>query len=250
MKKPIYKIAAATLFLTGTACGSNPGQTGSGNGDGTPVEAVAPPEGGDWSKMVTQTSEGGFVMGNPNADVKLVEFGSMTCSHCADFAEKGVGPLVENYVKTGRVAFEFRNFVRDPLDITMALIARCGGEQKFFPLTEAMFANQADIFQQVQSSSAEEQQQIAQLPPAQQFAGFARLAGLQQWAAQRGIPSARQQQCLADQAAIDRLVQMTSDASSQHDVQGTPSFLINGKLAENAANWEALEPQIRTALGQ
>ena len=63
---------------------------------GGPVEAVPAPNGGDWSTIVSATPEGGFVMGNPNAPVKLVEFGSMTCPHCAEFDEAAMKPLTDN----------------------------------------------------------------------------------------------------------------------------------------------------------
>ena len=247
--KPAHLLTAAAAVLAVAGCDAEQGNTGS-NVSSEPIEAVPPPEGGDWSQMVTQTPEGGYLMGNPNADVKLIEFASMTCPHCATFAETGFDPLVNDYVKTGRVAFEFRNFVRDPLDITMALLARCGEPGRFFPMTEAMFENQEQFFQAVQSAPAEQQQALAQQPPAQQFAGYARLAGLQQWAAQRGLPSARQQQCLTNQAEIDRLVQTSSDAVAQYSIPGTPAFAINGELAENATTWETLEPAIREALGR
>lgn len=247
--KPAHLLTAAAAVLAVAACDAEQGNTG-GAASSEPIESVAPPEGGDWSQMVTQTPEGGYQMGNPNADVKLIEFASMTCPHCATFAETGFQPLVDDYVKTGRVAFEFRNYVRDPLDITMALLARCGEPARFYPTTEGMFENQEQFFQTIQQVPQAEQQALSQQPPAQQFAGFARLAGLQQWAAQRGIPSARQQQCLTDQAEIDRLVQMTSDATSQYNVPGTPAFAINGELVENASTWESLEPQIREALGR
>jgi protein-disulfide isomerase len=246
LTKPAHLLAAAAALLASAACDA---QQETATGNAAPIEAVAPPAGGDWSRMITQTAEGGFLMGNPNADVKLVEFGSMTCPHCAEFAETGYETLVNNYVKTGRVSYEFRNFVRDPLDITLSLVARCGGSERFFPLTDAMFASQREFFERVQSAPTDRQQALAQLPPAQQFAGFAELAGLQQWAAQRGVPPARQQQCLSNQAEIDRLVQMNSDAA-QFNIPGTPAFLINGELAENASAWNALEPQIREALGQ
>jgi len=92
--------------------------------------------------MVTATPEGGFLMGNPKAEVKLVELGSMTCPHCAEFSELADKKLIGEYVKSGRVSFEFRNFVRDGLDMTASLIARCGGTERFFPLTHALFADQ------------------------------------------------------------------------------------------------------------
>lgn len=247
--KPAHLLAAAAAVLALAGCNAEQGRNG-GSASSEPIEAVPPPEGGDWSQMVTETPEGGFMMGNPDADVKLIEFASMTCPHCASFAENGFDPLVENYVKTGRVAFELRNFVRDPLDITMSLLARCGGTDRFFPLTDALFADQEQFFQQVQSASQQQLQALSQQPPAQQFQGYADLAGLQQWAAQRGLPSARQQQCLSNQQEIDRLVQMASDAVSQYNIPGTPAFVINGELAENATGWETLEPQIREALGR
>lgn len=247
--KPMHLLTAAAAVLAVAGCDAQQGRNG-GNASSEPIEAVPPPEGGDWSQMVAQTPEGGFRMGNPQADVQLIEFASMTCPHCADFAENGFDPLVENYVKTGRVSFELRNFVRDPLDITMSLLARCGGEERYFPLTDALFQDQQQFFEQIQSASAQQQQALSQQPPAQQFQGYAELAGLQQWAAQRGLPTARQQQCLSNQAEIDRLVQMTTDASSQYNVPGTPAFVINGELVENASSWDSLEPEIREALGR
>jgi protein-disulfide isomerase len=247
--KPAHLLVAAAAIFASAACNAEK-TSDSGAPAGGKVEAVAPPEGGDWSQVVTQTPAGGFMMGNPNAAVKLVEYASMTCPHCAEFAETGVKPLVDKYVKSGRVSFEVRNYVRDGLDITMSLIARCGGPNRFFPLTDALFKSQPDFFQRVQTASSEQQQALAQLPPAQQFAGYAQLAGLQQWAAMRGVPSARQQQCLSNQAEIDKLVQMAGDATSEYpNFPGTPTFTINGKMVESGGTWAQLEPRLRAALG-
>ena len=245
--KVSHLLAAASAALAVASCGGDQGNTTAAGGD-SQVAPVAPPEGGDWSKMVTETAAGGYLMGNPYAAVKVVEYGSMTCPHCAEFDETGFQPLVDNYVKTGRVSFEFRNFVRDPLDITMSLIARCAGPERFYALTEAMFESQRGFFEQLQSAPQERAQALAQLPPAQQFAGYAELAGLQPWAAQRGLPSARQQACLSNQVEIDQLVQMNGEAVSTHNVSGTPSFLINNELVEGASTWDRLEPAIKDAL--
>ena len=247
--KRTHLFVAAVAVLLSAACNGDRGTDS--NRSTAKVEAVAPPQGGDWAQVVAQTPAGGFMMGNPDAAVKLVEYASMTCPHCAEFAETGVEPLVEKYVKSGRVSFEVRNYVRDPLDIAMALIARCGGPNRFFPLTDALFKSQSDFFQRVQTASSEQQQSLSQLPPAQQFAGYAQLAGLQQWAAMRGVPSGRQQQCLSNQAEIDKLVQMTSDATSEiPNFPGTPTFTINGQLVEKASTWKLLEPKLRDALGE
>ena len=248
MKK--FALLAAAALLTACGGGNDGNQTAASDTAGPVGTPVAAPNGGDWTQMVQATPEGGMLMGNPYAKVKLVEFGSMTCPHCAEFSEKATPQLIDKYVKTGQVAFEFRNFVRDPLDITMSLIARCAGANPtFFKLTEGMYADQKAIFERFQAAPQAELAAAQALPPAQQFPKFAQYAGLQAWAAQRGLPSGRSSQCLTNQAEIERLVQVNSDAASQYSIPGTPAFLINGKLAENAASWETLEPQIRAALG-
>ena len=239
------KLLVAVAALAALA-GCN-GETAAGN---TPVtaEVVPPPPGGDWSTRVTQTPDGGFMMGNPNAAVKLVEFGSMTCPHCKEFDEKGAPALIENYVKKGQVSFEFRNYVRDPLDMAASLIARCGGTDRFFPLTRQLFEAQQEWGAKLQGMSGEQYQQITSLPPNQLFVQLGQAAGLQQWAAQRGLPSARANQCLANEQEVNRLVQINSDAVSTHNISGTPMFLINNELVEGASSWDRLEPEIRKAL--
>jgi protein-disulfide isomerase len=240
--KPAYVLLATAAIFASAACNAEKGTTANSSG---PIEAVAAPNGGDWTKTVAATPEGGIRMGNPNADVKLVEYGSLTCPHCAEFAEKGTPALIEKYVKTGRVSLEFRNYLRDGLDMSMALVARCGGPERFFPLSEAMYNDQRQFFERAQAATPEQQQAAASSP-----AGFAQLAGLQQWAAQRGVPSAKSNACLADQATMDKLVQVSSDVPTQFpSFSGTPSFVVNGKMLEETATWEKLEPQLRDALG-
>ena len=94
----------------------------------------------------------------------------------------------------------------------------------------------------------EKQQALQSLPPNRIFIEAANIAGLQQWAAQRGLPSAQANTCLANDAEVNKLVQMQSDAVASFNVPGTPAFIINGKLVDNASDWEALEPEIRKAL--
>ena len=248
MKRTYLLAAAAMLFVT-AACNGDKGADSSG--PNTKVEAVAPPKGGDWTQVVTATPAGGFQMGNPDAAVKLVEYGSLTCPHCREFDETGVQPLIDNYVKTGRVAYEFRNFIRDPYDLTASLITRCNGAKGFFPLTRAMYKDQPNWVAKLQTMSPEQQQAQTQLGPERQFVEIAKAAGFQQWAAMRGLPSAKSTACLTDQAEINRLVQMTSDATTEMpNFPGTPTFTINGELAEKAAIWKLLEPKLREALGE
>jgi protein-disulfide isomerase len=248
--KTLHLGLAASLFALALG-GCNQQQTAGSNEGGSAAAPVAAPS-GDWSKLVTQTPEGGMLLGNPNAAVKVVEFASMTCGACAAFANDDKPKLVDQYVKAGNVSFEFRNYVRDPLDITMALVTRCAGASpQFYALTDGIFADQKSFFDRL---GAVPQAQLAALqsqPPAQQFQSMARFSGLQEWAAQRGLPSSRSSQCLANQAEIDRIVQMNSDASSTYDITGTPTFLVNNevvRLEPGQTNWVALEAGIKEAL--
>ncbi len=246
MNKLSLAVAASLLALGTTACKKEPAAQNN-NPAAAPVQAPN----GDWSQLVSATTEGGMLMGNPQAKTKVIEFGSMTCHVCADFATKDEPKLVDNYVKTGNVSFEFRNFVRDPLDIAISLITRCAGATpQFFTLTNGIYADQKSIFDKIQAVPQDQLAQLQSLPPAQQFARYAQLAGVQEWAAQRGLPSGKTNQCLASQAEIDRIVQMQSDASTSYDIPGTPTFLVNGEEVKpnpGQGNWEALETAIKAA---
>lgn len=238
----------ASAALLATACNA---EKGASNSSGAEVTAapVPAPNNGDWSTVVTKSAEGGFVMGNPNAKVKLVEFGSMTCPHCAEFEEQGGKALVDNYVKKGLVSWEFRNFVRDPFDMAATLLARCGGEANFFGMTRTMFHDQKTWIGKLQAADQATLQGLQTMPPAQQFSTIADLAGLKTFAAQRGVPRAKADQCLANEADANQLVQMNSDAVSTYSIPGTPAFLINGTLADQTSNWATLEPKLKEALG-
>jgi protein-disulfide isomerase len=246
--KPTYLLVAVAAILASAACNAEKGSNSSATG-AVEAKAVLPPKGGDWTQMVTATPAGGYAMGNPNAAVKLVEYGSMTCPHCREFDETGVPALINKYVKSGRVSYEFRNYVRDPYDLAGALITRCNGAKSFFPLTRAMYKDQPNWVAKLQTVTPAQGQALTNLGPDKQFLAIAKLAGFQQWAAMRGVPSAKSNACLTNEAEVNRLVQMNSDATSQYpDFAGTPTFIVNGKLVKGAT-WKVLEPEIRKALG-
>lgn len=247
--KAVLSTGALTLALLLSGCGK--GDDAGGNATakpGTPVAAVPAPNGGDWTETVVQTPEGGMMMGNPAAPVKLVEFGSMTCPHCAEFTEKS-GDLINKYVKSGRVSYEFRNYVRDPADLAAALLARCGGPAPFFKLSEQMYAAQRDWVGKLQNMTPAEQQQLQNMQPEQVVPVFGEKSGLVQFVAMRGVPAEKANQCLADKAAIQKLVDITN-SGNELQIPGTPTFLINGKMVENSAAWDTLEPRLKEALGE
>ncbi|HEY7006243.1 MAG TPA: thioredoxin domain-containing protein [Sphingomicrobium sp.] len=210
----------------------------------------------DWTLTVNKAPSGGFVMGNPDAKVKLIEYGSMTCPHCARFDESAVPKLVAGYVKTGKVSWEFRNYVRDATDVTASLVARCGGTKAFFPATRALYKEQASWEKKIGDAPQDALEKINDLPLNQKFLAVAKLVGFQQWAAARGVPVKKSTQCLTSEDSVNQLVQMTSDASTQFpDFPGTPTFVINGTMVEfgkvtEDEVWPTLEAQIKSALGQ
>jgi protein-disulfide isomerase len=251
--KPSYILAVAAA-LASTGCNAEKANDAA-TSDSASTEAVSPPADGDWTTVVVQTNAGGFRMGSPDAAVKLIEFASMTCPHCRSFDESGVGPLTDNYVKSGKVSYEFRNDVRDPFDIAASLIARCNGSKSFFPLTRALFKDQMAWIENVQEAPASQLEAVQNMGPEQQFLEIAKLADLQKWAAMRGVPTAKSNQCLTDQDEVNRLVQMNSDTTAAYpDFPGTPTFIINGKMVDlgpvtEAQVWPALESKIKAALG-
>ena len=241
-------LAGAMAVLALAGCNKNKSQNATATNQTVTITQANPPPGGTWADVVNATTSG-FMMGNPNAKVKLVEIGALTCPHCREFDEKGVPTLVEKYVKSGQVSWEFRNYLLHGLDVPAALIVRCNGTQGFFPLSRALYHDQESWIGKISAAPQDRLNQIQNDPIPQQFVELASLAGLQDWAAARGVPQAKTQQCLTDQKKIDQLVQISADVTNQYpDFQGTPSFIINGNMLKDTASWDKLQPQLDAAL--
>ncbi|HMJ93057.1 MAG TPA: thioredoxin domain-containing protein, partial [Allosphingosinicella sp.] len=239
MKLSTAGAVAALLILAG--CGD---QGGNASGTAPVLEKIAAPNNGDWTEIVSETPEGGYRMGNPEAPVKLVEYGSLSCSHCAEFAEQGSGPLRENYVKSGRVSWEFRPFLLFPSDPGVTMLLRCQGPSPFFQLADQLYADQATWMGALQTAAAAPgvEAQLQSMTPQQRAAVLVRMAGLEEFFHGRGMPQGRIDSCLADQKGLQDLLARSERATSEDGVQGTPTFFINGTVVPNAASWPALEP--------
>jgi protein-disulfide isomerase len=251
MKVPtLLACSMAALALAACKKTNDGGSSPAPANDSVTITQANPPPGGTWADVVNATSAGGYMMGNPNAKVKLLEIGSLSCPHCQKFEEEGAPKLIANYVKNGSVSWEFRPYViHGAIDMAANLVATCNGVKTFFPLTEALYKDQASWLGKVETTPQDKLSQIQNLPTNQVFVQMASLLGLQDWAAARGVPQAKSNQCLSDQKMIDRQVQITSDVNSQFpNFAGTPSFAINGKLLSETAGWDKLEPQLKDAL--
>lgn len=242
----VLACAAAVLALAG--CNKNKQESNAVANEKVTITQATPPPGGNWTDVVNATSAG-FMMGNPNAKVKLIEIGALSCPHCAEFEKVGVPTLMDKYVKSGQVSWEFRNFLLHGPDISATLIARCNGAKSFFPLVKAFYTDQPIWMGKVIAVPEDKMTQIQAQPENQQFVTLATIAGLQDWAAARGIPQAKSNQCLSDPKKIDQLVELSSDVTNEFpDFTGTPSFAINGKLVPDTFTWEKLQPQLDAAL--
>ena len=211
--------------------------------------AATAPHGRDWSTVVTRTAETGYRMGNPAAPVQLVEFGSRTCPHCAAFAASGLKPLVDTYVRTGKVSYEYRDWLRDGGDVAAALIGRCKGPDGFFPLLAAEFAYQPQIFAKEASQTQAMADAVAKAPENQQAYILAKQIGYLDFAKAQGIDDARARQCLADMPTIEAIGTMNARAHDEFGLDATPTFLIDGKVVD-AAVWPELEKDLKAALAK
>src|SRR5258708_227526 len=133
MKVRIFLVCTmAALALAG--CNKHKNQTGgvAVSNQTVTITQASPPPGGTWADVVNATSAG-FMMGNPNANVKLVEIGSLSCPHCKAFEGEGVPALIDKYVKPGKVSWEVRPYIiHGPIDMAAALIVLSNGVRTFF----------------------------------------------------------------------------------------------------------------------
>ncbi|MBX3565679.1 MAG: thioredoxin domain-containing protein [Sphingomonas sp.] len=241
---------ALTSLLALAACGGDNANNSAPTVSSTAVAPAPAPTGQAWTDVVAKTPEGGYVQGNPNAAIKLVEYGSRNCPVCGRFAAEGIEPLRSKYISTGKVSYEFRDFmVHGAPDLAAALLNQCVPAESFFNVLDQLFAGQAEFEERLMNTQRTNPQvltQLQQLAPAQQAAGFADLMGYVEFMKQRGVPEAKARTCLADQKAIESIAKVNADAVNQN-LPGTPTFLINGKVVPNTASWGALEPALQAA---
>lgn len=247
--KARFGIAAVAIALALVGC-SKGGSNSATPAANAPLTQIPAPNGGDWRQVVSETPEGGFRMGNPNAPVKLVEYASLSCPFCAKFDQEGVPTLRDKYVKSGEVSWEYRTYLNHPTDPAVASLAHCMGADSFFALADQLYATQEQWFGKLVDFSQKQPQQYAQLqnmPPMQRNAEIARITGLDEFFRQRGMPSSKIAACLQDQSVLNKLDSILKLAEKDN-INGTPNFLINGKLQPDAADWKTLEPILQAAI--
>ena len=147
-----------------------------------------------------------LTMGDPSG-VPMVEYGSLTCPHCATFSREIFPELKKDYIDTGKVRFIFREFSRNSLDVAAFLLARCVGDDKAFAAVELLFAAQ-DKWAFVDKPL---EPLIAAMRPA-------------------GLTHDQAMACLKDQSKADAMVAIGKRATDEIKMTGTPTFVIDGKV--------------------
>ena len=241
------RYALALLPLSLAACSQG---DGAGNGTTTaaaPVAATPAPASKPWTETVSKTAEG-YRVGNPDAPIKLVEYGARTCPTCGAFGREAYAPLMANYVATGKVSFEFRDFlVHGAGDLAAALVGQCGGAEPFFPMLEQMYGIQNDYLDRMQKISPAVQASLTNAAPTQVMTTLAEQMGLIDFAKQRGLPEAKVRACLNDKANLEAIAKITEDTMKAGTVTGTPTFILNGNTLTNTVTWADVEKALKAA---
>lgn len=245
MNRSIRFALAAPLALALAACGDSAEEGDVSALEGEPIAAIPAPEGSSWLETASKTEEGGFVIGNPEAPLKLVEYASHTCGACGYFAENGSTPLKENYVDTGVVSYEIRPLLRDPLDVTISTLARCGSPESFHALADEAWLSLSEFGDALQANAGAYEAAMS-APEDQRFVILAEAAGLIDFFAARGISADQARSCLSDGAAITAMAEQSSQVARANNVTGTPTFFLNGQRID-ANQWQALEPILQRA---
>jgi protein-disulfide isomerase len=199
-----------------------------------------------WLATAHRTSEDAMVIGNPAARVKLVEYLSLTCPHCAVFSGEAMQPLQRDYIAKGLVSLEVRHAVRDPLDFVASLLLRCEAPAQYLPSIEALFATQQDWFEKAQAAASGPA--FDALSPERKIPAIAKAAGFDAFFARRGMTPKAQAACMADKRGQDQLSRMTGNSWDRDKIPGTPLLMVNGERKEDVRTWASLEPLIKAAL--
>jgi protein-disulfide isomerase len=186
----------AALALAGATLAVRPG----GFGYVLPAFAEASEE-----ELMAPSPLGEQAQGDPKAPVTLIEYAAVTCPHCAEFFMHHFPEIKSKYIDTGKVHFIFREFPLNALDVAGYMLARCAGDDKFFPIVDTLFEKQREW--------------VVQKP----------LEPLMAIAKQAGFTKESFEACLTNQKVEDGIKWVRERAAEKFGVSGTPTFFINGK---------------------
>ena len=173
------------------------------------------------------TSVDDMTMGDPKAPVKMVEYASASCTHCATFSNTVLPAFKAKYIDTGKVHYTLKEFLTPPNELAAAgfLTARCAGKDKYFSVLDAIFRSQQEIFQTGDMRGV-----------------------LLRVAQSAGLTESQFNTCITDETALKALNARVERAIKQDKITGTPAFFINGKsVGEGEISLAALDKAVAEA---
>jgi protein-disulfide isomerase len=165
------------------------------------------------------------VMGRDDAPVTMIEYSSLACSHCAAFHRDVLPKIKETYIGPGKVRLVYRDFPLGGVALAAAMVARCGGGEKYFGFIEVLFRSQA------QWSRSDN--------PRRELARVARFGGL----SQNDFDA-----CLVNEPLMTNIREQAADAQQKFGIDSTPTFIIEGKKVTGALPFEDFRDIIEKAL--
>ena len=162
-----------------------------------------------------------MILGDPDAPITMIEYASYTCPHCGSFHQNTYPQLKADYIDTGKVKFIFREVYFDRFGLWASMVARCGGQDRFFGITDLMFKTQGDWTRAGDASVIVEE-----------LRKIGRLAGLN---------NETLESCLQNEDQAKALVAWYQENAARDDINSTPSFIINGRKYANMGYAEMQE---------
>ena len=216
----------------------------------TLVAAIAIAATMNWNTVIAETPAGGHRQGNPEAKVKLIEFVSYSCPHCAEYAKQSEAGLRIVYVTPGTLSVEVRPVIRNPVDLAATMLAQCGPKEKFFLNHAAFLHSQDDWMAKWARMGPATKQRWTSGIFASRMKAIAQDLGFYTIMSRRGYTQTQAEKCLADEAGARQLAQTSADGAEKAGITGTPGFLLNGTLLEEVHTWADLQPAIKDALDE
>lgn len=167
-------------------------------------------------------------LGDADAPVTVIEYGSFTCPHCASFHANQLQDLQRDYIDTGKVKFIFREVYFDRFGLWASMIARCGGPLRFFGIHDVIFDTQADWI-----AGGQDPALIAE--------------NLRKTGIAAGLDAEQVDACMKDEAMAQALVDWFQGNAEADGIDSTPTLFINGTKHPNMS-YSELQPLIEAAL--
>ena len=164
-------------------------------------------------------------LGKPDAPIKMIEFASLTCGHCARFHNEVMPTIKEKYINNGKIFFTYKDFPLDKFALKASIISRCSGNKNYFSFL--------DVFYKKQSSWTRSQD------PFKSLLKIAKIGGLK---------DEEIKVCVGNKSIEDGLLKDRLQSSKRYDITATPTIYLNGKKYTGDLTLEALELKINSLL--